>query len=247
MKLPVIRGILDRRILANFSIDPDVLARLLPAPFRPKSINGRAIGGICLIRLKDVRARWVPSILGFSSENAAHRFAVEWESNGQLFEGVYIPRRDTSSRLNALLGGRVFPGAHHRARFRVHESDDHYSVELNSYDRATHVRVDGHPANGIPATSVFRSLGEASAFFERGSLGYSASANPSVYEGLELRMGRWEVEPLEVSCVESSYFEDSSLFPAGSTQFDCALLMRGIDHEWHDRGELCCPTAEAQS
>jgi len=38
--------------------------------------------------------------------------------------------------------------------------------------------------------------------------------------------------------VESSFFEDRALFPPGSVEFDCALLMRGIEHEWHGRGWL---------
>jgi hypothetical protein len=39
--------------------------------------------------------------------------------------------------------------------------------------------------------------------------------------------------------VESSFFENRALFPAGSVELDCSLLMRGIDHEWHGRGRLC--------
>jgi len=46
-----------------------------------------------------------------SSENGAHRIAVEWEENGTLKEGAYIPRRDTSSTLNSLAGVTIFPGA----------------------------------------------------------------------------------------------------------------------------------------
>src|SRR5690606_21373759 len=30
----------------------------------------------------------------------------------------------------------------------------------------------------------------------------------------------------------SSYFEDPRRFPPGSIDFDCALLMRSIPHEW---------------
>jgi hypothetical protein len=43
--------------------------------------------------------------------------------------------------------------------------------------------------------------------------------------------------------VESSFFEDRSLFPAGSVEFDCALVMRGIDHEWHGQETLCLACA----
>ena len=79
MRIPIIRGIIDRRILANYHVDPDVMARILPPPFRPKLVNGYAIGGICLIRLKGLRPRFFPFPLGIQSENAAHRIAVEWE------------------------------------------------------------------------------------------------------------------------------------------------------------------------
>ena len=52
MKIPAMRGIIERRILANFHVDADVLASVLPEPFRPKLIHGVGMAGICLIRLK---------------------------------------------------------------------------------------------------------------------------------------------------------------------------------------------------
>ena len=239
MQIPVIRGVIDRRILVNFRVDPDVLARFLPAPFRPKLVNGAGMAGVCLIRLKNIRPRFLPSFLGISSENAAHRIAVEWDQDGEAKEGVFIPRRDTSSWLNTFLGGRLFPGMHHHAAFQVHENDDRYRVELNSNDRHTHLLVEGHVVHDIPRTSVFGSIKEASDFFERGSLGYSVTAKPDQFDGLELRSFKWQVQPLVVDKVESSFFEDRTLFPAGSVEFDCARLMRGIQHEWHGRGRQC--------
>jgi Uncharacterized conserved protein (COG2071) len=239
MKIPVIRGIIDRRILVNYRVDPDVLARIVPAPFRPKLVKGAGMAGVCLIRLKWIRPRFVPSFLGISSENAAHRIAVEWDQGGEIKEGVFIPRRDTSSRLNTMLGGRLFPGVHNHAVFQVDEKDDHLRVELNSDDRHTHLLVEGHVAQELPSSSLFGSLQEASEFFERGSLGYSVTATPDQFDGLELRSFNWQVHPLAVEKVESSFFEDQTLFPPGSVQFDCALLMRGIDHEWHGRGMIC--------
>jgi hypothetical protein len=241
MRIPVIRGVIDRRILVNFRVDPDVLARALPCPFRPKLAHGVGMAGVCLIRLRQVRPRWLPAPLGVSSENAAHRVAVCWEQDGQPREGVFIPRRDTSSRLNTLAGGRLFPGEHHHARFQVRESGDDYAVALDSDDGRTHLAVEGTLAPELPRTSVFGSLREASAFFERGSLGYSATARPGVFDGLELRSFAWHVSPLAVRRVESSFFGDRTLFPEGSVEFDCALLMRGIEHEWHGRECLCGP------
>jgi len=50
LKMPVIRGLIDRRILVNYRVDPTILQRLLPSPLRPKCVNGAGVAGICLIR-----------------------------------------------------------------------------------------------------------------------------------------------------------------------------------------------------
>jgi hypothetical protein len=239
MRIPRIRGKIERRILANFAVDPEVMARQLPAPFRPIVHRGKAVGGICLIRLAGVRPRFVPAFAGYSSENAAHRIAVEWtDAAGQRCEGVYIPRRDTSSRLNTWLGGRLFPGVHHHARFAVRETPDELSVDMQSDDGAARVAVHGRVAASLPAGSVFGSLAEASRFLERGSLGYSNTVRDGEYDGLELKTFGWRVEPLEVTEIASSYFDDGARFPAGSVRFDCALVMRNVDHEWLGRASL---------
>lgn len=243
MRIPVMRGVIDRRILVNYHVDPAVLAPLLPAPFRPKVVHGVGMVGICLIRLKGVRPAFVPSWLGIASENAAHRTAVEWDDGGTVREGVYVRRRDTSSRLNALAGGRLFPGIHHRAAFTVRETADHFAVALRSADGETHLSVRGLRTDRLPASSVFGSLDEASAYFRTGSLGYSATPDPARFQGLELRCRTWTVEPLDVEEVRSSFFENETFFPKGSIGFDCALLMRGIEHEWHGRADLCYTTA----
>jgi uncharacterized protein YqjF (DUF2071 family) len=239
MKIPVIRGIIDRRILVNYQVTPNVLAGILPSPFRPKLVTGVGIAGICLIRLRQIRPRFLPIPIGISSENAAHRIAVEWDDHGVLREGVYIPRRDTSSRLITLVGGRLFPGEHHHARFRVEEEGPHFGVTLDSDDGTTHVAVQGQLASELPVSSVFPSLDAASDFFARGSLGYSVTSDPNQLDGLELRSFDWHVQPMAVKSVESSFFEDKVRFPPGSVRFDCALVMRGIEHEWHGRESLC--------
>lgn len=240
MKIPIIRGLIDRRILVNYHVDPGVLTSILPSPFRPKIVHGAGMVGICLIRLKGVRPAYLPPWLGLSSENAAHRIAVEWVENGTVREGVYVRRRDTNSRLNSLVGGRLFPGIHHHATFDVRESRDRFDIAVRSDDRTTCISVAARRATGLSASSVFGSLAQASAFFQAGTLGYSATSDASRFQGLELRCLNWHVEPLEVEAVQSSFFDDRSFFPKGSIELDSALLMQGIEHEWHGRSGLCC-------
>lgn len=240
MRLPIIRGVIDRRILVNYRVDPDVMARIVPSPFRPQVFGGYAIAGICLIRLKRIRPRWLPGFLGIGSENAAHRIAVEWQEAGTLRTGVYIPRRDSSSIWNTLAGGRLFPGIHHHSRFAVTETSDTFSISISNAD-GTHIAVEAAISDDLPGTSVFGSLAQASEFFANGSTGYSCTRRPETYDGLKLCTSEWKVTPLDVRRAESSFFADASMFPRGSVEFDCALLMRNIPHEWHGMGNLISP------
>ena len=245
LRIPVIGGVIDRRILANFRVDPDVLQKVLPPPFRPQTVQGYGIAGICLIRLKQMRPRRVPAWLGLSFENAAHRIAVEWDDRDQVSTGVYIPRRDTSSRLASLAGGRIFPGVHQRARFDVREDGAHFHVGMQSVDGSAGLVVDADIADDLGQDSIFSSVDDVSRFFESGSLGYSPSSTHHTLDGLELRSRNWRVEPLSINRIESSFFDDPQVFPPQSIAFDNALLMRNIEHEWHGRGVLCCtPSAE---
>lgn len=229
MKTPKIKGIIDRRILINYQIDKEVLENYLPKPFKPKLVNGKGIAGICLIRLKDIRPKGLPKQIGISSENGAHRIAVVWTENGKQKEGVYIPRRDTSSKLNALAGGTIFPGIHNLANFIVNETDGNYEIAFKS-DDGTALSIIAKETNTWNTESVFENLDCASKFFENGAVGYSPDKNN--FDGLELKVYNWKVSLLEVEHEKSGFFENESIFPKGSVKFDNALLMKDIEHEW---------------
>ena len=190
------------------------------------------MGGICLIRLGHVRPSRLPALCGLTSENAAHRVAVSWREEGRLRHGVYIPRRDTNSVMNRVVGGRFFPGVHHPALFTVMESEDQVSVSMRSLDRVARVEVQAHLSDRLSPGSVFSSLAEASQFFQDGSLGFSATDQCDCHEGLQLITDRWRVEPLELEHVASSFFSDQHVFAAGSVEFDSALLMRNVPCRW---------------
>ena len=232
MKVPKVHGVIGRRLLVNFRVEPEVIQRQLPAPFRPKLHDGHAVAGICLIRLENIRPLRFPQMLGLSSENAAHRIAVVWDDEAGPHEGVYIPRRDTGSLMNHLVGGRLFPGEHQRASFRIEEAGDRIALTMSSTDGRIQVDVAGRIAEQLPASSIFRTLAAASQFFEPGSVGYSATASGKRLDGVVLKTHAWKVAPLAMERVSSTYFEDRSSFPAGTITFDCALIMRNIAHEW---------------
>ena len=234
MKIPTIHGYINRRILVNFTADPKSVEKILPFPFRPKIYKDKAIVGICLIRLKDIKPKYFPDFVGVNSENGAHRIAVEWDENGEIKSGVYIPRRDTSFKLNAFVGGKIFPGKHYLAKFNVEEQNGNYHINFKSSDD-TETSIDATETKVFDEKSIFGTLENASAFFENGDLGYSP--NNDKFDGLRLKAYKWEVKPLEVSNVKSSFFENEEIFPKGSVTFDNALLMTNIEHEWQSEKE----------
>ena len=238
MKLPIIQGLIRRRMLINFRLAPEIMQAQLPARFRPKLQKGFAIAGICLIRLEEIRPRHLPDFLGISSENGAHRIAVHWEEGGETKEGVYIPRRDTSCLMNHFAGGRLFPGEHHYADFDVKDDGALIDLTMRAKDDGVSVEVRARTAAALPSTSVFSSLDDASAFFAGGSVGYSVTTDEDRLDGIKLKTQTWKVSALEVEHVRSTFFADESRYPKGSVTFDCGLLMRDIQHEWQSEPDL---------
>ena len=232
--LPIITGLIRRRLLVNYRVDPTVIAPLLPEGFRPKLHAGHAIAGLCLIRLEDIRPRTLPAWAGITSENIAHRIAVLCDDeDGTTREGVFIPRRDTSSLANHLAGGRVFPGEHHLADFIVCDDGGIIEIKARARDGGMALSLSAMETDEFPASSCFGSLEESSAFFETGSVGYSATKDCCRLDAIRLETYQWKVRPLAITNVSSSYFDNPAIFPAGSAVLDHALIMRDVPHEWH--------------
>jgi hypothetical protein len=233
MELPVLNGIIDRRILINYRVRPDVVKALLPPHLEPLIINGYASAGICLLRLKNIGIKHSPSFLRITSENAAHRFLVKYMDSGKEVHGVYIPRRDTDSKLNVLLAGKMFSWPHYPAKFEIQESDDNYAVKVESDDHNTSLQVQTTLTTLFPIDSMFDSLEHASSCFHNCTMGISPSTMPKRFKKIKLKTKTWEVKPLQVHAIRSSFYGNTSLFPTGSIEFDNAMLMKGIEHEWH--------------
>ncbi|WP_078555884.1 DUF2071 domain-containing protein [Bacillus alkalicellulosilyticus] len=228
-----IEGIIRRRILINYQVAPQLIEPILPSPFKPKIVKGKAIVGVCLIRLENIRPSVLSNLpLGVSSENAAHRVSVEWGVNGKNREGVYIFRRDTNALLNSLAGGRLFPGVNHYSNFNIHEVDDYISFQLNSKDREVEISLKGKDCENLPDTSVFTSFDDISTFFKNGADGYSPDRRKSCVQGMCLQTENWNMTPFLVEDLSLTYFQNKFGIPVDHMQFDSAVIMKNIDHKW---------------
>lgn len=233
MHVPALQGVIKRRVLVNYRVRPEIARSIVPEPLELDLHGGWAHAGICLIRLEQIRPSCSPVEFGLHSENAAHRYAVRPRADGPELGGVFVTRRDTDNVLNHLAGGRVFPGLHGRARFKVDDGLDesgHCRLEIEGEDLG--VLVDGHASEAWPRDSVFADLAEASAFYARGVRGWSPASDGGL-EALDLCVPDWRCTPFSVDELRSSHFDDLDRFPPGSVEFDHALLMRDIAHSWH--------------
>ncbi|WP_322871867.1 DUF2071 domain-containing protein [Streptomyces goshikiensis] len=241
MRAPRLASVIERRLLVNYRVDPDTVARLLPDGLRPQLVRGHAVAGICLLRLGSVRPAWAPAAAGLRSENAAHRISVERDGPDGVVSGVYIPRRDTASLVNRWAGGRVFPGEHGRADFTVRETEDTVRVAFATRDGSTEVDVTAEVTDSLEGSLLFSGLEEASAFFRDGSEGWSATRSGRSLDGMRLETDAWRVEPARITSARSSFFDDPERFPPGTAELDSVLVMRDVPVRWQPLPEL--PTA----
>lgn len=236
--LPVLKGLISRRVLLNFRTDPDVVRKLLPKPFEPQVVHGSAIVGVCLIRMEELRPSGLPPQVGLASENMAHRVAVRYPENGETKTGVFIWRRETDQRLVQLFGGRLFPGVHHGATFTVRDDPGDaagaIAMDVKSGDGTTDVAFSAREASSWSTPSRFADLKEACAFFAQGDCGFSCTRDGDAVEGMQLRIANWSARPLTVELQKAAFYLDNPQFPRGSVEFDCGLLMRAVPHEWHE-------------
>lgn len=75
-------------------------------------------------------------------------------------------------------------------------------------------------------------------FFRKGDCGFSCSLGGDELESLRLKTLEWNMTPMQIDSQSSAFYSDPKRFPAGSIEFDCALLMRGIRHEWHQLTDI---------
>jgi hypothetical protein len=226
-----IDSVIERRLLVSYRLDPTRVAVLLPKPFRPQLVSDYAVGGVCLIRMRALRLAHAPRAAGLTTENLAHRFAVEWDDAAGRHTGVYIPRRDTSSRITAALGASIFPGAYHYAQFHVTESADVMSIGVRSRDGLVRLSVEAAPSP-VLTSGLFATVDEATGFFRLGAVGFSPSGAQGCLDGVRLHSTSWAATPMTIMKISSSLFNEGAAFPRGTCALDSALLMSNIPARW---------------
>jgi len=219
VRITPVHGVVERRLLVTYRLDPDVAKEVLPAPLQARLIGGYAVAGIALAHVGRIRPAGLPAVVGLSRETGMHGIAVEWGTTRSLHTGVFVMHRDSVG---------AGPGRRLRwaPRFTVDERADGLRVAYTSRDHAVRVDVDVSLAAGLAGSALFRDVRAAIRFLELdGPEG--TSWGPSL-RGLKLSAGDRCFGAARVRTATSSIFADTSVFPPGSLHVDSALLLRDL-------------------
>ncbi|HEX7135444.1 MAG TPA: DUF2071 domain-containing protein [Iamia sp.] len=222
---PDLVGRIDRRVLLDHVVAPDVAARHLPPGLEVRLLDDRAVVGVCLIRLVDVRPAGLPAGLGRTVEAAAHRISVVGPGTEA---GVFVPRRDTSSRTAALVGGRVWPGVHGRARVSGARTPCSLRIDVACRDgAAVSVAVDLDERRGTTLTDP-----EATSAFHAVERTAWSPGRDGALEVAVLACEGWSARPVGVTAATSTWLDDRRSFPPGTARLAGALLMEDVPMRW---------------
>ncbi|MCB9907881.1 MAG: hypothetical protein H6830_09210 [Planctomycetes bacterium] len=237
MHHPSLRGRCPRRALIAWRLDPVVARRLVPAPLRPKLLQGAAIGAVDCLRLERLRPRLMPPALGLSMELCAHIIAVEWVADGVRRDGLYVLRRDVEVRGLGRAAGLLLPGNPQPAHIRVQPEVAGLQLACHSLDGRSQIDVGGQVSEAWIQSTLFgdaahmlRVLGNRSGGF----LAFDEAGHGSLVE-LDTKPERAEV--LALQRAHSSLFE-GELVPKGAAIPDAALLLRDLVCVWRSQGRV---------
>jgi hypothetical protein len=223
-----------------YRLDPERAVRLLPAGFRPRLLQGYAIGAACYTRLGSSPLFRLRGDGG--SDHLAYRFAVQ-RTDGS--EATWIARRETSSWLEARCGRKLLRRAYGRAEFRVKE--DVFAIELAvEGERGEEFYFRGE-ACGTAQNSLFASHHALEEF-----LGDDRPVRPQdvfAPEADELDLAEhFAPEPLAAFEARCAFFADEPFGP-GAAELDSAwrVVVRRLQFAGHRRAFRVLPRPDPSS
>jgi hypothetical protein len=206
------------RVLAIYHGNPAALAERLPASVRPRLVHGRALVVLCYTRLGTLGSRFLPH-RGACSNHLAYRVLVERERRGALQPETWVARRETSSRLGAGLGERLFGKEHGRATFAIEEQDRTFTLCVSS-GRGEELYLRAEPAPGSESR-LFPGGREVQALLRASGDVHPADFLVPEADAIDAR-GELAPEPLIVHEIRSTFLDDPATFPEGTLEFDSA-------------------------
>ena len=215
--------------LVNFSIDPDVLARALPAPLKPSLFADRAWLSVVIAQMSGMRPVGVPAPLGITYNQVVYRAVVR---HGDA-RGVHFLRSDTDSRVMSALGNAMSFFAFHHAQIELERLDTVQSVRVRTPDEAADVSARFTPTAALPATSAFPDLATAKAQLVELFDAFHPRPGSPVTDVVSIRRDDWELAVVHDEVAHYALMDGGDVFPQGSAILDSVFAVTDLDYRWN--------------
>lgn len=223
-------GFVTDRFLVSYRAPASQLTRLVPAPFTLDAYGGFGFLSVCVLEVRGMGIRALPSSMRFHNLEVLYRLGVRFRGQPSFV----TLRSDTSSRALALLGGHFSHYRLHAARIQLSRAQDRFSLEAHTPKSAADARLDVDPARVRPesSTSVFTSADAA----DRQLLGMAFSVDPGQRDRILLQPIEhtpWRASFVEPRELRFAFIEQLSQRYSLTLEYDSTLAMHAIHQTWH--------------
>lgn len=202
MTLPIeYKGELHEIHLVNFTVDPQEVASLLPAPLKLRLFDGRAMISMVDVSLRKMRPTFLPGFLNFNYQHVAFRLLIEDQAYNQdgNQKGIYFLRSFTDKPL-------IVTGGQWTTDYNLE------NAELRNLPRGLEVRQkdkvvaynllgpDPNPEINPELKSVIGAIDRA----------YTADNQNHVYRTRIMRE-HWPLIPMQVQRFKNTFFKTARL------------------------------------
>jgi len=213
------------RFIVNMRVPPDSLEAQLPGSLEPQVVNGWGIVSFCLLDLRRLTIAPLPAVAGPRSMSCAIRAAV-LDAAGT--PSVFVPARQTSSKLGAWFTRRGFSAPHELVDI---------DVALHQ-DGGTELAVRDHGITAIdawlrPRTSLkseaFGSIDDFAVFLAMGERSYGRSRHDGKLTVLDLHKSDAGYEPQSVERIGGAFVDQ---WQSAGGELDSAFRTTNARYEW---------------
>lgn len=191
-----VKARLVERLIFNFRLKPDKLAKNLPAPWlQPQVINGWSIVSFCILDLKETILSPLPGFLGYTNTSCAYRCGVLDSSGGAPQPSVYITDRQTDLPIIARLAPWIFLDTILMVRPELKHGSSQTDVVVRYLDNQFMFKGSVKP--GPWKSEVFPTIQEFGDFIKGGVSSYTPSIYGDRLTRVDLVKDEPDYEPLE--------------------------------------------------
>lgn len=225
-----VRTVFRHCALANFRIEPDALARVLPEPLEPALAHGRAWLSVVIAEMEKLRPVGVPRALGFTYNQIVYRAVVDCDGR----RGVHFLRSDADSRIMCLGGNLMSFFRFNHGKVDIRPTPSRLRVDANSRaPRPVVVSAEfdlAATSGDLPASSVFGSMDESKRFLVELFDAFAPRSGGNAVDLVSIERNDWAVRVVPNTGIYSFMGPDG---PFGSAaELDSVFVVDDLHYRW---------------